>query len=338
MRTRHRKGMTLVEILLAMLVMIIGIVGIVVLFPMAIERGKETAESSLAGNLIGSLRDSLLSGFATAKYDSKGTPSPDDDEFTVYLSHDLKTVEAAGGKYYFAFKLPKVTEGWKHFPSGGSSDPDDGIPVPFDDTKLASKEWTDWIVANDNFVFNLGSDPWLKEIVKLVHETNDPSDPYAQYSFAFDIRYVPANEIYYSIPASIAGYNKDDVNKYKQLNVACLMYSAYSKILEYDVVNYNPVTGIYYYRNDVLKIYPPLEKERPPYCLTGAPNHSVAFAAATEQYNDDITINSIQMTRGYAYDVVLYVFRGYPATIFGGLKRSLIHTIAFRAISQPYKK
>jgi hypothetical protein len=55
-------------------------------------------------------------------------------------------------------------------------------------------------------------------------------------------------------------------------------------------------------------------------------------------YNNDVYVSNIDesKTRGYAYDIVLYVFREFPIPIFGGTRRTEICRISFRAIAEPH--
>ena len=83
-RTRRQQGLTLIEILLALIVMVIGIVGILALFPAAMESAKESMEETQAAILAESVAHSLQEAVRFAQWDT-GT-----GQWTVIFTHDLK--------------------------------------------------------------------------------------------------------------------------------------------------------------------------------------------------------------------------------------------------------
>ncbi|HLY74252.1 MAG TPA: prepilin-type N-terminal cleavage/methylation domain-containing protein, partial [Planctomycetota bacterium] len=61
MKTRPReRGMTLIEILIALIVMVLGVLGILALFPPSLEMAKESMEETNAAILAESVADSLM--------------------------------------------------------------------------------------------------------------------------------------------------------------------------------------------------------------------------------------------------------------------------------------
>ena len=62
---RHR-GMTLIEILIALIVMVLGVLGILALFPPSLEMAKESMEETNAAMLSESVAHSLMEAFSAA--------------------------------------------------------------------------------------------------------------------------------------------------------------------------------------------------------------------------------------------------------------------------------
>ncbi len=159
-----QRGVTLIEILLALIVMVLGIVGILALFPAALQSSKESMEETQAGITGESVAQALTNSLRFAQWNSTtGT-------YDVVMTHDLK-YGATGVKY--PFSLPKlVNEDWVHHPG------------------LAG------VAANANYdpetlpAFNLGDpvgDPWVYSAVETVRNTNDMSEPYRQFGFSFSV-------------------------------------------------------------------------------------------------------------------------------------------------------
>jgi prepilin-type N-terminal cleavage/methylation domain-containing protein len=71
MRTRpspRRRGFTILEILIAIVVLVLGITGIIALFPTAIESGNKTIEDSYASAITQSVVDALTVGLRESRY------------------------------------------------------------------------------------------------------------------------------------------------------------------------------------------------------------------------------------------------------------------------------
>ena len=169
------RGLTLIEILLALIVMVLGVVGILALFPPALQSALESVEDTNAAVVSESVAHALVNAFLFANWD------PATFETTVTLTYDL---DAGGTKIRYQFKLPKLdqpgTEDWWHFPSAlPGPQPDPGAKLPLT-----------WDPEQDNRVFKMSADYWTNQTVESVHLTNDLSDPYRQYAFSFDIRKV----------------------------------------------------------------------------------------------------------------------------------------------------
>jgi type II secretory pathway pseudopilin PulG len=159
-RRWSERGVTLIEILLALIVMVLGIVGILALFPTALQLSKESVEETQAGITAESVAQALTNAIRFAQWNSaSGT-------YDVTLTHDLKY----GGTYVkYQFPLPKLSDDWVHHPglvpiaAGGAYDPE-SLPA-----------------------FNLAGDPWVYSAVETVRNTNDMSDPYKMFGFSFAV-------------------------------------------------------------------------------------------------------------------------------------------------------
>ena len=165
MNRKAEKGLTLVEILLALIVMVIGLAGILALFPVALQASKESFEDTHSAIMAESLANGLNNAIRFAQPDGGGS------FYSAVLTHDL---EYNGQKAKFKFKLPKLDEEWIWYPGpstipvGGSYDPES--------SSLAA--------------YRFGGDDWAFSAVKTVQDTNDASDPYRQFGFAFRVRKV----------------------------------------------------------------------------------------------------------------------------------------------------
>lgn len=171
----NQRGMTLIEILLALIVMVLGVLGILRLFPPAMDLARESMEETNAALVGESVAEGLtnalrLSFYDTAKMQIVGT-----------LTHDL---QIGSIKMKYRFVLPKIEKAgdpqWIHFPGSQTpSDPDTGQPLP-----------AMWSPEDDPRLFLLAGDGWVKETTDRVRTDHDPTDSYNQFAFSFDIRKV----------------------------------------------------------------------------------------------------------------------------------------------------
>jgi prepilin-type N-terminal cleavage/methylation domain-containing protein len=174
MRTRTSdRGMTLIEILLALIVMALGFLGILALFPPAMESAKESMEETNAAIVGESVLQALTNGMRLAVID------PASKQTIVSLTCDLQA--GAGTKMKYRFTLPKITGSnppWYHFPSTPSApDRDPGMVQSMN-----------YMPENDPCLFHLGGDGWVAQTTQTVQNINDPTDSYGQFAFSFDIR------------------------------------------------------------------------------------------------------------------------------------------------------
>jgi prepilin-type N-terminal cleavage/methylation domain-containing protein len=167
------RGVTLIEILLAIIVMAIGMVGILALFPPTLESGKVSMEETHAAILANSVKQALSMALKRSSWDAS------QNRYTMVLTHDMKNGTSGN---VVVLPLPKITEGWWHYPGQVAT----GDPSQQD-------------------LYAIGADPWIWAALTEVWNKNDPSDPYDQFAFSFDIRKInniawlnpqpPANEL-----------------------------------------------------------------------------------------------------------------------------------------------
>ena len=175
MKRSKQRGMTLIEILLALIVMVLGVLGILRLFPPAMELARESMEETNAALIGESVAQALTNAMRLSVYDTAKSQT------LVTLTHDL---QIGSTKMKYRFVLPKIEKSgdpqWIHFPGTATpSDPDPGLLLP-----------NAWNAEDDNRIFMLAGDGWLKQTTDTVRNTNDPTDSYGQFAFSFDIRKV----------------------------------------------------------------------------------------------------------------------------------------------------
>lgn len=177
--TGRRGGMTLIEILLAIIVMALGLMGILALFPPAVETANESMEETVAAILGESVSHALVSAMRNAAVD------PVSGETVVYLAHDL---EAGSQKGRYEFVLPKGEPNavgmnkWYHFPSSTSPGPKDaGAVVPL----------MGWEADTDERHFKLGANGWTRATTENVKNNFDDTDALTQFQFSFNVSKVP---------------------------------------------------------------------------------------------------------------------------------------------------
>ena len=205
MRNRAaERGMTLIEILIALIVMVLGVLGILALFPPALQSGTESMEETNAAILAESVAHGLMNAFASVEEDKTSLTVL---KLKATLSHDLKT-SSTSARYTFILpplpQNPTTNEEWFHYPST-SSPPGQGGGTPTGDpgSKMTGAAWDP---EGDDRHFQLGGDQWLLNTVNSVHDINDPTDPLTQFGFSFDVRKV--DDMWYQrrSPAAIDPY------------------------------------------------------------------------------------------------------------------------------------
>ena len=238
MRTRTAEGgMTLIEILIALIVMVLGVLGILALFPPALQSGTESMEETNASIIAESVAHGLTSGMQAAEED-KTSLVP---RLRATLVHDLK-IGSALARYTFILPPlpanPTTDLDWYHYPSSTSPQGQGGNPPTGDSgAKMASKG--DFDPESDDRHFQLGGDPLTDNSVKSVHDMNDPTDPLTQFAFSFDIRKV--DDMWYQ------RRNPGAIDPYKNQALKPEEYEAMGKLYEVRIhilrINYQGAVG-----------------------------------------------------------------------------------------------
>src|SRR5262245_27554202 len=132
MRSRAaEQGMTLIEILIALIVMVLGVLGILALFPPALQSGTESMEATNAAILAESVAHGLLSACPAVGENENATALP----LRATLTHDAKT-STTTNKYTFILPPlpadPTTNPEWYHFPSSPNPPGQGGSPPPGD--------------------------------------------------------------------------------------------------------------------------------------------------------------------------------------------------------------
>jgi hypothetical protein len=218
------QGMTLIEILIALIVMVLGVLGILALFPPALQSGTESMEETNASILAESVAHGLTSALQAAEEDKTATTL----RLRATLVHDLKFGPAAlsgPGRYTFILpplpSNPTVDLDWYHYPSSATPGGQGGNPAPGDS---GSKMTSNWVPEDDDRHFQLGGDLLTVNSVKSVHEMNDPTDPLTQFAFSFDIRKV--DDMWYQ------RRNPGAIDPYKNVPLKPEEYEAMEKLYE----------------------------------------------------------------------------------------------------------
>lgn len=180
MNRKDQSGLTLIEILLAMVVLVVGIVGILALFPAAIGSGKETVEQQTAAMMASSIQNSIMSAAKLAEVDDKGN-------YTIRFSHDLSD---GTNKLVYTFVLPKLpaagqVNDWQLHPGG---------------TTVTLNKEDDAKNLEAAAAFTLGSDPWVAKTVKDTRNF-DTSEPYDQYMFSLAVKKIDTLAYEATMPA-----------------------------------------------------------------------------------------------------------------------------------------
>jgi hypothetical protein len=225
MRTRTAdRGMTLIEILIALIVMVLGVLGILALFPPALQSGTESMEETNASILAESVAHGLTAALQSAEQD----PMSQTIRLRAVLVHDLKYGPGATsgpGRYTFILPLlpsnPTTDLNWFHYPSSANPAGQGGNPAQGDG---GSKMVSSWAPEDDDRHFQLGGDNLTINSVQSVHNMNDPTDPLTQFAFSFDIRKV--DDMWYQ------RRNPNAIDPYKKVPLKPEEYEAMEKLYE----------------------------------------------------------------------------------------------------------
>lgn len=209
---RTMKGVTLLEILIAIIIMTIGLAGILALFQPALRASRTTMEETTAVVLAESIRDALTNSLKRAELvqDPSFPLDPTKKIYRVNVYHD----GFKDGKY--TFYLPRfipITSPvipprdnyyeWDHHPALLPLDTSKyKRPIKSPDKTFFTPQETN----EDNLLFILNKDAWIKKVTAEL-ANYDQTDPYEQFLFSFDVRKEDTN----AIPQYVDG---DDKNKY----------------------------------------------------------------------------------------------------------------------------
>lgn len=178
---RHERGLTLIEILLALIVMVLGIVGILALFPVAMESSKISMETTQGAILSESVANSLATACRYAYQNTSGTSV----HYQLTVTHD--SIASTGGVVYYPFLLPNFDDDsgspksgtkWFHHPAGGVTigTPSTADPRTESEWRLTGDAWTK---AQHDRIKGVGAAPG-----------SDPSEVLNQFGYSFDVRKV----------------------------------------------------------------------------------------------------------------------------------------------------
>jgi len=189
-KTRSR-GMTLIEILIALIVMVLGVLGILALFPPALQSGTESMEATNAAILAESVAHGLMSAFTTVEENKTPTAGATTLQLRATITHDMKSGTTSNRYVFILPPLPAnplTNLDWYHYPSSANPSGQGGNPPPGDPgSKMTGGQWDP---ESDDRLFQLGGDKALLDTVTDVRTVNDPTDPLTQFAFSFDIRKV----------------------------------------------------------------------------------------------------------------------------------------------------
>jgi type II secretory pathway pseudopilin PulG len=204
-RGSRRRGMTLIEILIALIVMVLGVLGILALFPPSLEMAKESMEETQAAMLGESVAHSMMEALTAAEEDKQSTKL----QLRCTMSHDMKAGDKTRGRYTFILPPlpmdPTTNPEWYHYPSATMPPGQGGVGGGDPGSKMAGMSWDP---ETDDRHFQLGGDQWTVDAVDSVHAQNDPTDPLTQFAFSFDIRKVDDMWYQRKNPGTIDPYRK----------------------------------------------------------------------------------------------------------------------------------
>jgi type II secretory pathway pseudopilin PulG len=189
-KTRSR-GMTLIEILIALIVMVLGVLGILALFPPALQSGTESMEATNAAILAESVAHGLMGAFTTVEEDKSGGATATTLKLRATLTHDAKSGTTTNRYVFILPPLPVnplTNLDWFHYPSSSNPSGQGGSPPPGDPGSKMTGGNVDF--ETDDRYFQLGGDKALMDTVTDVRNVNDPTDPLTQFAFSFDVRKV----------------------------------------------------------------------------------------------------------------------------------------------------
>lgn len=157
------RGLTLIEILIALIVMLIGLVGVLSMFPTGISSSSESIEDRISARIADSVVQALTIAMraATSSDRTSGTPG------RARLFHDGVVNNEGKSIYEFTLPLP--------FDNGGPPDKPREFAHP-DGSDSKPKD-----------IFRLGKESKILSMHQAVISGPDKTDPYCQYGFTFTV-------------------------------------------------------------------------------------------------------------------------------------------------------
>ncbi|MBI4713130.1 MAG: hypothetical protein HY762_07520 [Planctomycetes bacterium] len=160
------KGLTLIEILIALIVLLIGVVSILALFPNAIRSTRTSIEDTVCAKIADSVCDALTIAMRSSIPENRAASKP----AQATLVHD--GLPGDNTSYTFALPLPVDSPLSKpRFFAHPAADPMNVTTV----------------TPKPNDAFKLGTTAFFKDIVKDIRENADPTETYDQYGFAVTV-------------------------------------------------------------------------------------------------------------------------------------------------------
>jgi type II secretory pathway pseudopilin PulG len=198
---RREGGLTLIEILLALVVMMLGLVGILALFPTGLKQGKEAVERTQAALMTESLSEAIALAAGSAVLDNPGAANA---HYKLTITHD--SIDSKKNAVYYEFLLPNFSDGmasaptpnagskWFHHPA---TSPSSVGAVSMDEPEKES-EWS------------MAGDPWTKAQFEAIKGTDDKtgtdgSEPLDQFCYSFDVRKINTLEYMMNPPPAGKG-------------------------------------------------------------------------------------------------------------------------------------
>jgi len=160
-------GLTLIEILIAIIILTIGVISILAIFPPSIKSASSSIDDTVAAKIAESVSDALNIAMrsATAENITGNKPSK------AVIVHD----GLPGGSYEFALPLPMD-------PPPGSDNPRFFAHQANNPTGVSAPS------PKPSGAFKLGNTEFMKKVIDDVIKGPDPSDSYSQYGFTFTIK------------------------------------------------------------------------------------------------------------------------------------------------------
>lgn len=162
---KSKLGLTLIEILIAIIVLTIGVISILAIFPPSIKSASSSIEDTVAAKIAESVSDALNIAMRSATAETKDKASK------AVIVHD----GLPGGSYEFALPLPVDPPPGRDKPRFFAHPANDPLGVSTSSPKPSS-------------VFKLGNTEFMKKVIDDVTQGPDPTDSYSQYGFTFTIK------------------------------------------------------------------------------------------------------------------------------------------------------